>query len=64
MREGRRVMNPYRAMDGGLGQGDTEGAVLFNNVLFASFKLFLPATAYFQPSDPEGVGEEKREGWL
>ena len=56
MREGRRVMNPYRAMDGGLGQGDTEGAVLFNKVLFKSFKLFSPATASFWPSDPNSAG--------
>ena len=30
MREGRQMVISYRAMDGGLGQGDTEGAGLFN----------------------------------
>ena len=43
MREGRQVVIPYMAMGWGLGQDsrdDTEGVVLFNNVLFETFKLF------------------------
>ena len=40
MKEGRRVMIPYGVMGGGLGQADTEKAVLFNNFLFKTFKLF------------------------
>ena len=51
MREGRQVVISYRAMGGGLKQGD-----LFNDFLFESFKLFYPATASFQQSDPDALG--------